>query len=410
MSDVITCALRELKRRKLRTLAGLSGFFLGCMLITAMVLMLQYDLQAKNALVNYMGNKFLAYAPMNLIGVGDEPAVRPLDPVNEGFFTEPTVVTRLLPANLAASIAKIPEVGVVTPFLLYRFKNSQDGHVFSIGGIRPADVRALQATLISRHDIISGVFFQQNDRNVVIVDKSYADMWNLKVGSVVNIGDTLFPIIGIAGSHARTARADVYMNWPDAEAAISRRLNRPLNNEANLFLIEATGAETVAVAMQKVQALVEQGITNSVVCSIPVVKFMGLSQNSVCAVMMIVAVLAMLFAGNAQWSAASERAHEVAVLKAIGWRDRSIFAQFIVESMLVSLAGGMLGAGAGYAMFRTIARVMGARIDAAYQVVDVPATLVLLIFATALAGIIAGLVPAVRAAATRPAEVLRDLN
>ena len=166
MSDVITCALRELKRRKLRTLAGLSGFFLGCMLITAMVLMLQYDLQAKNALVNYMGNKFLAYAPMNLIGAGDEPAVRPLDPVNEGFFTEPTVVTRLLPANLAASIAKIPEVGVVTPFLLYRFKNSQDGHVFSIGGIRPADVRALQATLISRHDIISGVFFQ--DRKSVV--------------------------------------------------------------------------------------------------------------------------------------------------------------------------------------------------------------------------------------------------
>ncbi|HQB83235.1 MAG TPA: FtsX-like permease family protein, partial [Candidatus Rifleibacterium sp.] len=267
----------------------------------------------------------------------------------------------------------------------------------------------LQATLISRHDIISGVFFQQNDHNVVIVDKSYADLWNLKVGSVVNIGDTLFPIIGIAGSHARTARADVYMNWPDAEATISRRLSRPLNNEANLFLIEATGAETVAVAMQKVQALIEQGITNSVVCSIPVVKFMGLSQNSVNAVMLIVAVLAVLFAANAQWSAASERAHEVAILKAIGWRDRSIFAQFIVESLLISLAGGVLGAGAGYAVFRTIAKTLGARIDAAYKVVDVPTTLAALIFATALAGIIAGLVPAVRAAVTRPAEVLRDL-
>jgi hypothetical protein len=104
---------------------------------------------------------------------------------------------------------------------------------------------------------------------------------NLKVGSGRVIGDTLFPVIGIAGSHARTARADVYMNWPDAEAAISRRLSRPLQNEANLFLIEARGAETVALAMQKVQALIEQGITNSVVCSIPVVKFMGMSHGSV---------------------------------------------------------------------------------------------------------------------------------
>jgi len=161
--------------------------------------------------------------------------------------------------------------------------------------------------------------------------------------------------------------------------------------------------------MQKVQTLIEQGITNSVVCSIPVVKFMGLSQNTVSAVMVIVAVLAVLFAANAQWTAASERAHEVAILKAIGWRDRSIFAQFIIESLLISLAGGILGAGAGYAMFRTIAKTLGARIDAAYQVVDVPTTLAALIFATALAGIIAGLVPAVRAAVTRPAEVLRDL-
>jgi putative ABC transport system ATP-binding protein len=117
MSDLLTCALRELKKRKLRTLAGLSGFFLGCLLVTAMILMMQYDLQAKNAVVNYMGSKFLAYAPVNLVDGGEQTA-RPLDPVNEGFFTEPTVVTRLLPANLAASIAAVPEVGAVTPFCL----------------------------------------------------------------------------------------------------------------------------------------------------------------------------------------------------------------------------------------------------------------------------------------------------
>ncbi len=98
----------------------------------------------------------------------------------------------------------------------------------------------------------------------------------------------------------------------------------------------------------------------------------------------------------------------MAILKAIGWRDHNIFAQFIIESLLVSVTGGIAGVGCGYAVFRIIAMVMGVRTDTAYQVINVPAVLLAVGSATVVAGIIAGLVPAVKAATSRPAEILRN--
>src|SRR5690606_6874174 len=140
---------------------------------------------------------------------------------------------------------------------------------------------ALKSTMVSEGDIVKGAFFNPNDRNVVVVDKSYADLWNLKPGSVVNVADALYPVIGVVSSHARTARADIYMNWEDAKKAINKRLTVPLDDEANIFLVASTGGEFNATAMKKAQELLEGNLSaNSVNCSLHVVDFMGLSKNT----------------------------------------------------------------------------------------------------------------------------------
>ncbi len=409
MPDFVQCAIIELKRRKWRTLGGLVGYFLAAAFLGAMVLLLRYDLQAKNATVNYMGNKFQAYAPFSPLEAVDALAAMPLDPDNEGFFAEPNVVTRQFPASLAAQIAKIPEIDAVTPMLLFRFKNGQDGHIFSVAGIRPDDRHALRGTLINPEDIISGVFFRSGDRNVVLVDKSYADLWNLNIGSVVNVGGTLYPIIGIVGSQARVTRADVYMNWPDAETAINKRLSRPLDNEANIFLLEASGAETTRTAMRKVQELLQNGLTRAVICSIPAVKFLNLSHGALKLVLAAVAILVLLLTVNSQWSMVAERRHEIAVLKAIGWKNRCIFAQLLVESVLVAVLGSIAGFFAGYAAYLAAAARLGYRLNPAYAVLNVPVTIAVTLCLAACVGTIASLLPAIRAVMTRPAEVFRTL-
>lgn len=409
MFDLLHCAVRELKQRKWRTLASIAGYFFASAFLVAIVLLLRHDLQAKNAMVNYMGNKFLAYAPLSF---GDDTAGQasmPINPQNEGFFTEPTVVTKLLPRSLAGQIARIPEIDAVTPFLLFRFKNSQDGHIFSVGGLNPGDRHALRGTLVTPTDIISGAFFRAEDRNVVVVDKSYAEMWNLKVGSVVNVGGALYPVIGVVGSHARTARADIYMNWADAETAINKRLTRPLHDEANIFLVETKGAEITQTAMKKVQEIMEQGIINAVICSLPAVKFMGLSQNTLKMVLAVVAFLILLLAMNSQWSAVSERRQEIAILKAIGWGDLAIFWQVVAEATIVAVAGGISGAVTGLLAFMAVAAQMGARVNLAYDAINAPMTILAIIAASLVAGIVSALGPAVSAARTSPAEVLRTL-
>ncbi|PKL49551.1 MAG: hypothetical protein CVV42_06095 [Candidatus Riflebacteria bacterium HGW-Riflebacteria-2] len=408
MRDILVNAWRELWRRKMRSFGAVGGYLLACSFIVAIVLMLQFDLQSKHATVNYMGARFLAYQPF--VRTADPDAIgRPLDPVNEGFFTEPTIVTRLLPKSLLEQIAAIPEVRTVAPFLLYRFKQGENGHIFSVGAYDTKNQDAARRALVSPADLISGAFFRAGDSNVVLVDKSYADLWDLKVGSVVVIGDMLYPVIGITASHARTARADVYMLWPDALAAINKRLGRPLADEANIFLVEANGIEAAPVAMKKVEAVLQQGHANPVVCMLPVVKFMGLSHETLKLVLAIVSVLTIFFAMNSQWTTVSERRHEIAILKAIGWKDAHIFLQIIVESLLVALLGSALGGLAGYVGFLAISTSMGARVSLAYYVIRAPLTILIIMLTALLTGILAGLLPASRAARTRPAEVLRTL-
>jgi putative ABC transport system permease protein len=97
----------------------------------------------------------------------------------------------------------------------------------------------------------------------------------------------------------------------------------------------------------------------------------------------------------------TERTREIGIRKAIGALKRDILIQFLIESTLLSLFGGVLGISLGW----LISSVAGNALDVP-TVVDAGTVLLSSGFAAAI-GLIFGIYPAWRAAGLQPIEALR---
>jgi len=97
----------------------------------------------------------------------------------------------------------------------------------------------------------------------------------------------------------------------------------------------------------------------------------------------------------------TERTREIGIRKAIGARRRSIMMQFLIEAIIISCLGGLMGVGLGVAG----ARVIGAA-TAFVTEIELSSILLSLSF-SAMVGIFFGWYPARRAAALSPIEALR---
>ncbi len=105
------------------------------------------------------------------------------------------------------------------------------------------------------------------------------------------------------------------------------------------------------------------------------------------------------------------RQKELAVRSALGASRRTIFEQLITESLLLAVAGGLLGIGVGYAMLQGLTAIMprGTLPDEADLHLNLPILLFTLL-ATTLAGLLFGSAPAWYASRVDPGESLKEGN
>src|SRR2546423_6575315 len=121
-------------------------------------------------------------------------------------------------------------------------------------------------------------------------------------------------------------------------------------------------------------------------------------------VMVALASISLLVGGigimNIMLASVLERTPEIGLRRAIGARKTDVVRQFVIETTLIAVIGGMLGLALGAAMSRLIASFAG------WSTIVTPGSLLLSFSVSVLIGLVFGVYPAVKAASLDPVQAL----
>jgi putative ABC transport system permease protein len=102
----------------------------------------------------------------------------------------------------------------------------------------------------------------------------------------------------------------------------------------------------------------------------------------------------------------TERTREIGLRKALGARKKDISTQFLTESALLSMIGGVIGIGLGWLISFAIGKIAAASGTPFTPTIGLSSVLLATLFSTAV-GLFFGIYPANRAASLEPVEALR---
>lgn len=102
---------------------------------------------------------------------------------------------------------------------------------------------------------------------------------------------------------------------------------------------------------------------------------------------------------NIMFVSVTERTKEIGIRKALGAKRRTILVQFLLEAVMICLAGGLLGLAASYPLSMLVDKFLTTALPLSLAVNAILISLVV--------GVISGIVPALRASKLDPVEALR---
>jgi putative ABC transport system permease protein len=122
-------------------------------------------------------------------------------------------------------------------------------------------------------------------------------------------------------------------------------------------------------------------------------------------VMVAIASISLLVGGigimNIMLASILERTREIGVRRAVGARQSDIVRQFVVEAMLISFGGGVIGIVFGFVMSRLIALLAG------WSTIVTASSIALAFLVSISVGLVFGIYPATKAARLDPVEAIR---
>jgi len=196
--------------------------------------------------------------------------------------------------------------------------------------------------------------------DVALVDSSYAAQNKLKVGSTVAIGSskntaTNFKVVGIVSEPAGANPADVYI-----PLGVAQTLANMKNDVNTIYVAAASGQQIGSVATAISNAMPGSTVTdqNSLASEVTgsISNAASLANNLGKWLAIAVLIAAFGLASLLTMAAVSRRVREFGTLKALGWRSRRVIGQVMGESVVIGIAGGLLGVVLGFAGAALVAK------------------------------------------------------
>lgn len=254
-----------------------------------------------------------------------------------------------------------------------------------------------------------GRFFQSGLAELVVGRNAVKTYRGLQLGSKVRFGGGSWTVVGVfdAGGSAfdsevwcdATVLSEIYKRPTNIFQSVTARLDSPSTLAA--FKDALTSDPRLSVQVDRETDYYERQ-SRALTKLIRVLGFL------VAFVMGIGAVFAAL---NTMYSAVAERSREIATMRALGFAGTSVVLSFVAESLVIALAGGLVGCIAVLPMngFTTGTMNWQTFSHLAFAFRITPTLLAQGIAFALLMGLLGGVPPAIRAARRPVAVALREL-
>lgn len=234
------------------------------------------------------------------------------------------------------------------------------------------------------------------------------------VGRDIRIGERKFTVIGVLAAKSRDFLASI---GSAGGQNANKRLLIPYTifqqmtgtKEINLLQAEATSLDQANAAVSQIKRILERRHGHRFSYkSETMAQYIRTTDNILKWVTFIgvVAASVSLFVGgmgimNIMSTSVLERTREIGIRKALGAGRREILAQFLLEAILISTMGGMLGLILGILAGYALALFAGIPLDPSWPMIIVAVVVSIGV------GLVSGYYPALRAANLKPVEALR---
>jgi len=274
--------------------------------------------------------------------------------------------------------------------------------------------------------VVQGRFFDENEAETaapvaVLGSGARSALFNDQesVGQFVKVNEQWFRVVGtvapqltsqakIEGVAAGDTNNIIYV--PLTAALLRLESNRSgLKDEIDGIYLQLSSPEQTVSTAERVRGILNAAHRNTpdftVVAPAELLAEQQKTQRMFDWVMGAIASISLLVGGigimNIMLANVMERTREIGVRRAIGARRRDVVRQFLVEAILISLAGGLIGIVFGFAMSRTIAWLAGWS-----TITTLSSILVAFLFSVSV-GLIFGGYPAMKASRLDPVEAIR---
>lgn len=258
-------------------------------------------------------------------------------------------IANLLPARQLPIIERIPGVEAVTPFTWFggKYKN-EEGMTFAQFAM---DAKKLRAVFGEAKMDAAGYEAYESQRDACVIGRITADKYKLKVGDKITLESSVYPVtmdFQIVGVYSGTAddrnmlfRQDYLDEASGVKGQVGMWWLRVRSAEEMPRVIDAIN-KAFENTSAEVRAETERAF------QLGFISMWGNIRLLVTLICSAVVFTLLLVTASTMSMAIRERFRELAILKAIGYRRRELFAFILAESFGLAMAGALIGVGGAY--------------------------------------------------------------